>query len=262
MPEGLSYDEWPWQFRPIAGGAGPGIGGDAGGDGGGEAASGADGGGGDATGGDGGDGGEGGGGEGTQPDVRTAIDNLSERMDTFMQTVQPQQEDPLDFLYEDEGDDFEDDTSNEGGDDGGEADDLVRSADQIVENLVEQKVQERMAPHLQQQYEERRHEQVVQLENKYPELAEQDNATPLLQQAVQLAKQLGEPELAREAPFLETVHLRMKAEAARAEETSGEAEQDAPIEGAGGSGNSGSGGNAEKQAQDLIVSASKSRGIF
>lgn len=260
MPEGLSYDEWfATEYRPISGGAGPGIGGEGAGEG--DAA--ADG--GDGVGGSGGDagGGDGGesGGESTQPDVRSAIDNLSERMDTFMQSVQQPQEDPLDFLYDDEFDDEGDDqTSGEQTGDGN-PDDLVKSADQIVENLVEQKVQERLAPHLQAQYEERRHEQVVQLENKYPELKEEDGATPLLRQAAELAKALGEPELAREAPFLETVHLRMKAEAARAEETSGEAEQDAPIEGAGGSGNS-TGGNASEEAAKLIVGASKSRGIF
>jgi hypothetical protein len=189
-------------------------------------------------------------------------------METFMQSVQTQQEDPLDFLgdewddedYEDEGQqDFD-----EGDQGDGNADDLVRSADQIVENLVEQKVQERLAPHLAAQYEEKRHGEVVALESKYPELQEQDNATPLLQTAVQLARALGEPELAYEAPFLETVHLRMKAEAARAEETSGEGgqEREAPIEGAGGSNTGGGSGDRAAEAAKLIAAQSKNRGIF
>lgn len=257
-----AIEERKLDLRPIAGGAPEG-------DGGGDAADAGDGSGGDpdfdnppAA----------GGGEEEKEggDTKAAIDALSERMDKFMEQAQGDEEDPLDDfdLFDEFGDDDDeyDDDFDEGGDQGGNPDDpdaLARSADAIVEQLVDQKVQERLAPHLQQQYEERRHEQVVALENKYPELGEQEKAVPLLREAAKLAKSLGEPELAREAPFLETVHLRMKAEAARAEETSGgKGEDEAPVEGAGGS-NESSGESAEDAVRKLVSDASsRGKSIF
>ena len=202
-----------------------------------------------------------------KPDpLKDSIDRLASRMDSFMEQSRPD-EDPLSDLFEPEDEyEYEDDESDPYFDDEDDEDlddeaRLSREADRIIDELVDRKVQERLAPHLQQQYDDRRHGQVVELEKKYTELQERKHAEPLLREAATLAKRLGEPELAFEAPFLETVYLRMKAEAARAEESEASGEDETPIEGAGG-GKSASSETAEANLRKGIVDASKDKGIF
>jgi len=72
-------------------------------------------------------------------------------------------------------------------------------------------VREELAPVLEAREQERRDREAVALEQKYPELADEQTAVRYVQEGVQAAEALGNPALAREPAFLEMVYLAAKA---------------------------------------------------
>lgn len=72
-------------------------------------------------------------------------------------------------------------------------------------------VREELAPVMEAREQERRDREAVALEQKYPELADEQTAVRYVQEGVQAAEALGNPALAREPAFLEMVYLAAKA---------------------------------------------------
>lgn len=194
-----------------------------------------------------------------------AIGRLTERLDKFIDTVNPPEGDEANTgLYDQVADDlygdyYDDD--DEDLDEGGEEDDSERSpedeAREIVQQFVDQKVQERLDPVLAQQREQQRIADIQSLEQSYPELGKKEHAAPLLAKAQEIAQAIGVPELAYEAPFLETVYLRAKGEGVAAKEREAAAKNgsETALETAGGTGNRG--GEGDVDLADEIVKARK-----
>lgn len=72
-------------------------------------------------------------------------------------------------------------------------------------------VREELAPVLEAREQERRDREATALEQRYPELADEQTAVRYVQEGVQAAEALGNPALAREPAFLEMVYLAAKA---------------------------------------------------
>lgn len=72
-------------------------------------------------------------------------------------------------------------------------------------------VREELQPVLEAREQERRDREATALEERYPELADEQTAVRYVQEGVQAAQALGNPALAREPAFLEMVYLAAKA---------------------------------------------------
>ena len=199
-----------------------------------------------------------------------SISRLTERLDKFIDQMERSGEREgqsrgglLDSVQRND-DDLDDDEYAEDLDDDLDGDDYATDeqaqARRLLEEFVDSRLQERIQPYLQEQYEEKRIEQVQALEQKYPELATPDKAQPLVEMAEQLARTLGEPGLAYEAPFLETIYLRMKAEQVQADERSAGDDREASVE-SGGAASPRNAGNKTDLA-DEIVKAGRPKSIF
>lgn len=199
------------------------------------------------------------GGEGGQrTDTTSSVDRLTERLDKFLEHVAPTDDDDGSlFEFTDEFDEFLDDDDDDTDDNFDDDETLTpeQEAERLLNEYVDQRVQERLDPILESQREEQRQEDLQALESRYPELATRDVAAPVLRHAMHIAQALGTPELAFEAPFLETVYLRSRAERAAAAEGSDESARgsETPLERAG----SASGGGGEVDLADEIVKAKK-----
>lgn len=114
-------------------------------------------------------------------------------------------------------------------------------------------VREEMAPIHEAREQDRRDAEAVALEQRYPELADEQNAQRYVQEAVDAAQALGQPLLAREPSFLEMTYL-----AAKARERAG---QEIPAGGAPGvtletgPGGSPGAGGSDDDAGERIVNA-------
>ena len=114
-------------------------------------------------------------------------------------------------------------------------------------------VREEMAPIHEAREQDRRDREATALEERYPELADEQNARAYVEEAVAAAQSLGQPLLAREPSFLEMVYL-----AAKARERAG---QEIPAGGAPGvtletgPGGSPGAGGSDDDAGDRIVAA-------
>ena len=154
-----------------------------------------------------------------------SLDRLADRLDTFLDRIGPEEEEGDLYEFASEfADDFDDEDDDDYDDDDDDDDgDLTaeEEAERILNEYVDQRVQERLQPHLQEQQEERRQAQLEDLEQRYPDLQQREHAGPLLENSRRLAAAMGQPELAFQAPFLETVYLRMKAEYLSAAEDEG-----------------------------------------
>jgi hypothetical protein len=204
--------------------------------------------------------------EGGDSGVSDSVARLTERLDRFLDRVGPGEDDQggglgdlafgADGDLDDDDDDFDDSVFYDDDDDI-DADDAMaeeeRRAREILDQYVEQRTQEQIAPVLEEFREQQRYAQITDLEDRYPELQSREMAAPLMQAAQELAAALGQPELAYEAPFLETVYLRAKAEvAAASEDEGGEGGSETPLEKVG---SASTGGGEEVDLADEIVKA-------
>lgn len=102
------------------------------------------------------------------------------------------------------------------------------------EQMVQQGVQAAMQPHLEAQEQQRRDAEADALEDKYPVLGDPAKAGEYIDKAVQQARLLGRPELAREPGFLEMVYLADEATKKSAAEQSAGGQQEVTLERGGG----------------------------
>lgn len=197
-------------------------------------------------------------------ELEESVGRLTDRLGQFMDRVAPQDSDQdvglwdltADELYGDFDDD--DDEDDEGmdqpavqrGDQDAEAE-AERHAQEVLNQFIDQRVQEKLGPYMEGQAEERRMGQLQALEDKYPDLKSQEHARPLLEKAQEIAATLGAPDLAYEAPFLETVYLRERTAATVADEdrAAGEGGSDTALETAGSA--AGSGGEETDLADEI-----------
>ena len=136
----------------------------------------------------------------------------TERFDSFERRLPAEQEDEPE--YEDDPFDasqfFEDSrfTDEDFTDDGALSPDAQMRALAEMQRAI---VREELQPVLEAREQERRDREATALEERYPELADEQTAVRYVQEGVQAAQALGNPALAREPAFLEMVYLAAKA---------------------------------------------------
>ena len=154
---------------------------------------------------------------GGAPDIASLIgerfDGLGTRFDAIEQRLQafetPEGED------DDEGDgegvddvlpEFSEEDFNERGE-------LTLEAQtRELQRLISAGIDARMAPLEQQRQQEQWDAYTDALEERYPDLADPEKQSAYIDKAIERARQLGHPELARNPHFLEDVYLRTRAE--------------------------------------------------
>jgi hypothetical protein len=136
-----------------------------------------------------------------------------------------------------------------------------------IKDLVQNAVNEAMAPERERAQRERINSQAAALEERYPDLQDREKRTAILNsakgRAANLARVTGRSELAelwREPDFLETVYLADAARAAAASQTPAAQQTGVHLEAGGAAGPAGNqGGTAEDQLGDAIVGVAQSR---
>jgi hypothetical protein len=126
-----------------------------------------------------------------------------------------------------------------------------------IARLVQQGVQDQMAPHLEERAWERRDQEADALEERYPDLADEKTQAKYLTMAQQEAQRLGQPALAIEPKFLETVYLADQARQKAGDEIPAGSRQEVTVERGGVAG----GGSADGPGDDgdRIVALAKTR---
>jgi hypothetical protein len=118
----------------------------------------------------------------------------------------------------------------------------------LIDQTVEQRLQQGIAPLQQQQEEMRRQSEVQALVGEFPEFGDPETGKAVLQMAGQLAEAHGQPELAQEPWFWRVVYMAGRA-ADAAQDESGEIPAAAHLEGGAGAAPAGGG----QDMGDLIV---------
>jgi hypothetical protein len=111
-----------------------------------------------------------------------------------------------------------------------------RALNEIVASQVELQVEKRLAPERQERIAERRWNEAVELEKKYPQLADEEFSQRMLDKAERFAKAQGNPELLLEPALLELVYLSELGGERAAQGSSAGADRDVPLESASGAG--------------------------
>jgi hypothetical protein len=126
---------------------------------------------------------------------------------------------------------------------------------QQLQQFIAQQVQQAASPFLQQLQQQAIHQQASALEQRYPELAKPEVAGPIVQQAQQVAAQIGRttglsPQqvdaLWRSPEFVENLYLAQRARTAAAQETPADATSNVQLEG--------SAAQVEQQGTDDVMS--------
>jgi hypothetical protein len=138
----------------------------------------------------------------------TFTSDVTSRLDRFEQAQQPEEDEEDDddlSQYALDPNDFSDDDFSDDGN-------LTPEAQQraFVE-MMRRVAKAELAPFEAQRAEERRVAEADALEEKYPELQEESVQDAMIEKVVAFAKQIGQPELAREPALLEMVYLAEKA---------------------------------------------------
>jgi hypothetical protein len=120
--------------------------------------------------------------------------------------------------------DFEDNDFDETGD-------LTPDAQmRALQGMIQQAVADAQRPMLEQQAAERRMSQSNALEDKYPQLKEDDFQDEMIEKTIAFAKQIGAPALAREPALLEIVYLAHRAQEKAGDEVSAGDEREVKLE--------------------------------
>lgn len=127
----------------------------------------------------------------------------------------------------------------------------ARQFEAILAQMVEQAAQQQVAPLYQQREAERRDREADALEERYPDLRDEETQDRVLERAAEVAQQLGNPEAAIEPAFVELVYLAMQAQERAASETPAGGGPNVPIERGGGA--SPAQGGDEPDLGDAIV---------
>lgn len=108
-------------------------------------------------------------------------------------------------------------------------------AAQQVNDLIDARVREQLAPIQQQQVQREQYQKALQLEQKYPDLQKGEVVGPVMKEVQARAMRSGNPDMVRDPEFIELVYLAQQAKTNASQQTAADGGSEAHLEGDGAS---------------------------